>query len=179
MRGPPGRYETSTLDPFRRWKMHARSAVLGNCLLALAFALLTASPPPAYPEILPPPVSEIPNDAPVDDTPKEAPPPVDVKETGSSMAAMDTGGSSLSASFSNPNIRNNPFSGTAVYSIPIEVPPGRNGIAPNLALVYNSMAGNGWLGVGWNLDMGAIQRSIKFGVNYTSNDFIATHCCPR
>ena len=153
--------------------MPARCAVLGNCLLALAFALLTASPPPAYPEILPTPVSEIPNDAPVDDTPKEAPPPVDVKETGSSMAAMDTGGSSLSASFSNPNIRNNPFSGTAVYSIPIEVPPGRNGIAPNIALVYNSMAGNGWLGVGWNFDMGAIQRSTKFGVNYNDNGFVA------
>jgi len=52
------------------------------------------------------------------------------------------------------------------------VPPGRNGIQPNLALTYNSYRGNGWIGVGWDLDMGAIQRSTKFGVDYNVNDFV-------
>lgn len=42
-------------------------------------------------------------------------------------------------------------SGQASYSIPLAVPPGRLGIEPKLALVYNSASGNGALGVGWGL----------------------------
>ncbi len=64
--------------------------------------------------------------------------------------------------------------GAATYSIPIEVPKGRGNIAPNLALTYNSYLGNGWVGVGWNLDMGYIQRSTKKGLSYTANQFIAS-----
>lgn len=41
--------------------------------------------------------------------------------------------------------------GSFSRSIPIEIPPGRNGIQPNLALVYNCNSGNGMLGVGWSL----------------------------
>ncbi len=63
--------------------------------------------------------------------------------------------------------------GAATLSIPIEVPPGRNGIEPNLSLTYNSYQGNGWVGVGWDLDVGFIQRSTKLGVDYDANDFVA------
>jgi len=71
----------------------------------------------------------------------------------------------------NSNIDVSLHTGAAVLAIPIEVPPGRNGIEPNLSLNYNSYRGNGWIGVGWDLDVGAIQRSTKFGVDYNARDF--------
>ncbi len=46
------------------------------------------------------------------------------------------------------------FIGAATYNIPIEVPKGRNGIQPNLSLYYDSYSSNGWIGVGWDLNMG-------------------------
>jgi hypothetical protein len=62
------------------------------------------------------------------------------------------------------------FTGAATYKIPIEVPPGRGGIAPNIALQYNSYQRNSWVGIGFSLEMGAIQRSTKYGVSYTPAD---------
>ncbi len=41
--------------------------------------------------------------------------------------------------------------GAAGYRIPIEVPPGRAGMEPELALAYGSRSGNGIAGVGWGL----------------------------
>lgn len=54
--------------------------------------------------------------------------------------------------------------GRASMSIPIAVPPGRKGIQPNISLNYSSGLGNGILGVGWNLELGCIERSLKKGV---------------
>ncbi len=66
------------------------------------------------------------------------------------------------------------FTGAATQSIPIVVPPGRNGIGPNLTLTYNSYQKNGWIGVGWRLEMGAIQRSTKHGLKYDGDDYVAS-----
>ncbi len=49
--------------------------------------------------------------------------------------------------------------GQASYQIPIDLPPGRNGIRPKVSLSYNSQSGNGIAGVGWSLNAGsAISR---------------------
>jgi RHS repeat-associated protein len=41
--------------------------------------------------------------------------------------------------------------GAATYTIPLDIPEGRAGISPKLALTYNSNGGNGLVGVGWSL----------------------------
>jgi RHS repeat-associated protein len=55
-------------------------------------------------------------------------------------------------------------SGAATLHIPIAVPPGPGGLAPELALVYSSQAGNGPYGVGWSLPLGEVRCSARFGV---------------
>ncbi|MGD9079493.1 MAG: FG-GAP-like repeat-containing protein, partial [Desulfobacterales bacterium] len=42
----------------------------------------------------------------------------------------------------------------------------------DLALSYNSGSKNGIVGVGWSLELGAIQRATKHGVNYDADEFI-------
>jgi len=64
-------------------------------------------------------------------------------------------------------------SGSARLSYPIETPPARDGIGPNLALTYDSdgVNSNGWLGVGWNMRMSSIEIDTRFGVpHYNSTD---------
>lgn len=51
--------------------------------------------------------------------------------------------------------------GAAVMNAPLSLPPGRNGMTPNLMLNYHSSHPNGILGVGWNIDFGSITVSTK------------------
>ena len=41
--------------------------------------------------------------------------------------------------------------GGAIYSVPLELPAGVNGMRPSLGVIYNSQGGNSLLGYGWNL----------------------------
>lgn len=50
-------------------------------------------------------------------------------------------------------------SGAAGYSIPIHIPPGTEGVQPNIAIQYNSQGGNGILGHGWGIS--GITSSIR------------------
>ncbi len=51
----------------------------------------------------------------------------------------------------------NGANGTAAFSIPLPITPGRNGFSPTLSLVYNSGSGNGLFGLGWSVDCPSIQ----------------------
>ena len=56
------------------------------------------------------------------------------------------------------------FTGRAQFSIPVFSPPARRGLTPQVALGYSSSGGSSWLGQGWELDHGFIQRSTKKGI---------------
>jgi len=45
--------------------------------------------------------------------------------------------------------------GSAAYGVSVQVPPGRNGMQPAVALNYSSRGGNGELGIGWSLSAGS------------------------
>jgi hypothetical protein len=55
--------------------------------------------------------------------------------------------------------------GAFTWSIPIQLPPGRNGAAPSLALQYSSDAAQDAspFGAGWSLPLSGIRRTTKFG----------------
>jgi RHS repeat-associated protein len=57
-----------------------------------------------------------------------------------------------------------PASGLPGLSFPLEVPPGRAGLAPELALHYHPGAGADVLGLGWSLRLPAIERSLRTGI---------------
>ncbi|NNJ84114.1 MAG: hypothetical protein HKP13_04135, partial [Gammaproteobacteria bacterium] len=69
--------------------------------------------------------------------------------------------------------------GAAVYTIPIQVPSGVAGMQPDLAITYNSNAGNGLLGVGFSLSGFSVitrcgktiaQDGVKGGVYHDDRD---------
>lgn len=62
------------------------------------------------------------------------------------------------------NFQTDLFTGSFTNEVPIQLPPARQKSEPSVALTYNSARGNGWIGVGWTLDPGYIQRRIDNGV---------------
>lgn len=55
-------------------------------------------------------------------------------------------------------------SGDAALNYPLEIPPGRLGVQPSFALSYNSARGNGWMGLGWDIGVSAIEAETRWGV---------------
>ncbi len=58
----------------------------------------------------------------------------------------------------------NPVTGTGSMTVPIATSPGRSGFGPQLALSYDSGAGNGPFGLGWNLSLPAVTRKTDKGL---------------
>ena len=56
------------------------------------------------------------------------------------------------------------FTGGARLEVPIQIPPGRRDATPDLKLIYSSSAGDSPWGYGWDLPIGHISRSTKWGV---------------
>lgn len=66
-------------------------------------------------------------------------------------------------------------SGALIHEYPISIPPSRNGLQPDLKLIYNNQAGEegAEFGFGWNINIPYIQRVNKNGVEklYNQNYF--------
>jgi Salmonella virulence plasmid 65kDa B protein len=56
------------------------------------------------------------------------------------------------------------FTGTGNFTVPIALPPGRNGFQPQLRLVYGSGAGNGPFGLGWSISVPGVSRRTSRGI---------------
>lgn len=61
--------------------------------------------------------------------------------------------------------------GGVSFSYKLDIPSGRAGVDPKIALSYSSSGGDGWTGIGWNIGMGAITRTTRYGqLFYDQND---------
>jgi hypothetical protein len=58
----------------------------------------------------------------------------------------------------------NPVTGTGSMTVPLATSPGRAGFGPQLALSYDSGAGNGPFGLGWSLSLPSITRKTDKGL---------------
>src|SRR3989344_3144860 len=71
-----------------------------------------------------------------------------------------------------------PMTGAAVYTIPIQAPPGRAGVEPTLSFTYNSGETDNAniAGYGWDIQMPSISRNNKEGVNnlYDEDDYVSS-----
>ena len=82
--------------------------------------------------------------------------------SGGSVISLPSGGgavSGLGEKFS-PDL----FTGTSNLSVPIAVPPGRQGATPQLALTYSTGNGNSPFGLGWALGVPGVARKTSRGV---------------
>ncbi|MDT7827138.1 SpvB/TcaC N-terminal domain-containing protein [Pricia sp. S334] len=56
------------------------------------------------------------------------------------------------------------FTGSGNFSVPITLPPGRNGFQPQLNLEYSTGSGNGPFGLGWSLGIPGVGRKTSKGI---------------
>lgn len=54
--------------------------------------------------------------------------------------------------------------GTGNFTVPLSLPPGRNGFQPQLNLVYSTGNGNGSFGLGWSLSVPGVSRKTSKGI---------------
>jgi Salmonella virulence plasmid 65kDa B protein/Insecticide toxin TcdB middle/N-terminal region/Insecticide toxin TcdB middle/C-terminal region/FG-GAP-like repeat len=56
------------------------------------------------------------------------------------------------------------FSGTGSFTVPLDLPVGRNGFQPSLNLTYDTGEGNGPFGLGWSMSVPSVRRKTSDGV---------------
>ncbi|MEK8029820.1 SpvB/TcaC N-terminal domain-containing protein [Ideonella sp. DXS29W] len=89
-------------------------------------------------------------------------------QTGPSAISLPKGGGAVKGI--GETFSANLFSGTANYSVPLALSPGRHGFGPKLALQYSSGHGNGLFGLGWSLDVARISRKTEKGLPHYDDD---------
>jgi RHS repeat-associated protein len=107
-------------------------------------------------------------------------------QTTNTAALAPVGTSNPLAPFNSPTATNSQSrvpqpdssTGAATIEYPITVPPGRNGMQPNLTLSYNSqnIAQNSIFGLGWSLNIPSISRINRTGTDqlFSSNYFTSS-----
>ncbi|MBI1185565.1 hypothetical protein GC194_14960 [bacterium] len=94
------------------------------------------------------------------DTPKlEAPGMPEIKMPDAPGIELPKGGGALQGI--GEKFTANPATGTASFSVPIAMSPGRSGFGPQLGLSYDSGAGNSPFGLGWNVGVASIMRKTQ------------------
>src|SRR5687768_8823843 len=81
---------------------------------------------------------------------------------GGQVLSLPSGGGAISGL--GETFTADPFTGTGNVAVPIAVPPGRNGLQPDLTLRYSTSSGNGPFALGWSLDVPVITRLTAKGV---------------
>src|SRR5262245_24759522 len=64
------------------------------------------------------------------------------------------------------------FTGMLSSELPLQIPAGRGGMTPVVTLRYRSTHLNSWIGAGWDLAVGAIERDIRNGLDFTGEAFV-------
>src|SRR6266481_8449396 len=61
--------------------------------------------------------------------------------------------------------------GTGNFTVPIALPPGRNGFQPQLSLVYSTGNGNGPFGLGWHLSVPGVTLKTSKGIPRYADEY--------
>ncbi len=84
--------------------------------------------------------------------------------TGNNTLAPLSSESQAASPAGQTDFQTDPFTGRFGYTVPLDLAPARHDSTPNLELIYNSANPNSWCGVGWDLDLGYIERETKYGI---------------
>src|SRR5262249_49252447 len=90
--------------------------------------------------------------APSDPRLSQRPPPISVPKGGGAVRGISE------------KFAVNSVNGSATQRVPLPISPGRDGFTPELALSYDSGAGNRSFGMGWGVDLPAITRRTDKGL---------------
>ncbi|SEW27959.1 RHS repeat-associated core domain-containing protein [Chryseobacterium wanjuense] len=87
-----------------------------------------------------------------------------------SISGLKAGDPAAGIQLMSPPVANQ--NGSAAISYPVEIPAGRNGMQPSVAISYDSSKGNGWMGEGWDISgISSITLDTRWGTpTFTSNE---------